>query len=465
VTPPPEESIFGTDGIRDRPGQGFLSHQSLERLVRSTASLLRESRRFPEDFPGGDRDLILIARDTRESGEGLRDVLSEVFTSCGHTVIDVGVLPTPGAAFLASAWKGIALGVVISASHNPAEYNGVKFVTPTGAKISPDFENAVTDAFWRNSNVGAPAARGKIVHRVDEAFEKYAAHLVQACRRPERLKGHRVLLDLSNGATFHVAPEVFRRLGLRVETMADAPTGRNINENCGALHPGILAQAVADRGASFGFCFDGDGDRMIPIAAGGTILNGDHVLLLGGVHFLRAGRLPRQTVVATVMSNVGLEVGLRHHGISLLRTDVGDRNVYRAMIEGGHPLGGEQSGHLIFLEDARTGDGILAALRLLDVLESDSLDLEREASAMRQYPQLLVNVRVPEKKSLESLPAVACAVKEAEDSLGDEGRVLLRYSGTEPVLRVMVEGPEQTRIRGLTSAICDAIKTSIPGSK
>jgi phosphoglucosamine mutase len=450
--------IFGTDGVRDRAGAGFLAPGAVARIASAAARVLSDPGAFPDDFPGAGSRTILLGRDTRPSGAEIAATAAETLARHGYTVLDLGVLTTPGVAFLSAAWPDVALGVVISASHNPADWNGIKFVGPRGAKISPAFEKAVSDAYWAGASPPGGVAAGGIADRSREAFEDYVGHLVKACRRPERLRGRKVALDLANGAAHRIAPEVFGRLGAAVLAMGDHPDGRNINEGCGALHPGALAELTRASGAALGFSFDGDGDRMIPVTALGKVLDGDHVLLLAGKHLRRAGRLPLGTVVATVMSNIGLEIALRAEGVSLLRTDVGDRHVYRAMVEGGHPLGGEQSGHVIFIEDARTGDGILAALRLADVLESDALDLDRESSAMRRYPQILRNLKVAEKRPFESLPGVLEAVKEAEARLGAEGRVNLRYSGTEPLARVMVEGRDAAVIEALAGSIIEAIE-------
>jgi phosphoglucosamine mutase len=450
--------IFGTDGVRDRAGEGYLAPASVERIAAAAASVLPDAAAFPGDFPRSGLGTILLGRDTRRSGAEIAANVAAAFARRGYAVLDLGVLTTPGVACLAAAWPDVALGVVVSASHNPAEWNGIKFVGPTGAKISPEFEKRVSDAYWQGASPPAGGAAGAVADRSRQAFEDYVARLVGACRRPERLKGRKVVLDLANGAAHRVAPEAFGRLGAVVEAIGDRPDGGNINDGCGALHPGRLAGLARASGAAVGFSFDGDGDRMIPVTAGGAVLDGDHVLFLAGRHFRRAGRLPRGTVVATVMSNVGLEIALRAEQVSVLRTDVGDRHVYRAMVEGGHPIGGEQSGHIIFLDDARTGDGILAALRLLDVLPSDALDLDRESSGMKRYPQVLRNLRVAEKLPFESLPGVLDAVRAAEARLGGDGRVNLRYSGTEPLARVMVEGPDAKLIEALAGSILDAIE-------
>jgi phosphoglucosamine mutase len=454
----PGQAIFGTDGVRDRSGEGLLAVESLEQIVRAAVSVLGRSAEFPEDFPAGRGSTVLLARDTRDSGAAIAEVLSKAFARFGHPVADLGVLPTPGVAWLAAAWPEAVLGVMISASHNPAEYNGIKLIAPTGAKISPGFEKAVSDAYWRRASPRPSGAAGRPVDRSAEAHDAYVARLVRAVWKPERLQGKTVAVDAANGATYLVAPEVFERLGMRVRAMGNEPDGRNINLGCGALHPQPLAALALESKAAVGFSFDGDGDRMIPVTARGTVLDGDHVLYLAGKSFLRSGRLPGRTVVATIMSNVGLELALRKEGLELLRTDVGDRNVYLAMLEKAHPVGGEQSGHIIFLDDARTGDGVLAALRLLDVLETDELDLEREAAVLKRYPQVLKNVRVLEKKPLESLLALRPALEAARARLGGEGRILLRYSGTEPLLRVMVEGPDSRITEELAEALCEAVR-------
>ena len=455
-------SIFGTDGVRDRAGEGYLRNESIDRIVSAAAFVLADRKRFPEDFPPGRGTTVVVARDTRASGADIHRVVERGFSRFGYTVADLGVLPTPGAAYIASLWPEATLGVVISASHNPAEYNGIKFLAPTGAKISPQFEAAVSDAYWSGSST-APAASPAIpADRAREGREAYVERLVSCCRRPNRLRGKTVALDTAHGAAFEVAPEVFRRLGMHVAAMGNAPDGLNINERSGALHPEGLGTLVLRAGAAVGFCFDGDADRMIPVTRTGAILDGDFVLCLAGRSLHRDGKLPNETVVATSMSNIGLELALKDVGVRLLRTDVGDRNVYIEMVDGRHPLGGEQSGHVIFLEDAPTGDGILAALRLLDSLEGDDLDLDRECSVMKRYPQLLKNVRVSEKVPLLDLPLVSEAVDSANRRLGGRGRIVLRYSGTEPLARVMIEGPDAGTVAELVDRICDAIRKSLP---
>lgn len=459
--------IFGTDGVRDRAGEGLLAPSSLRRLVRATVTTLRERGGFGDEFPPDGGREVWIGRDTRESGPRLLGIVADEFRSLGVPVRDLGVLPTPGVAWAAVSSPDCGLAVVLSASHNPWAYNGVKLLTPSGSKVSEEFERAVSERYHdlaepATPTSAAPPAPAPMLEASAETLDGYVEFLVRQCERRDRLTGRRVLIDAANGAAFEAAPRLFRALGMDVECLGTEPDGRNINEGCGALHPEVLAARVQEAGASIGFCFDGDADRMIPVTGSGRVLDGDFVLALAARHYLARGQLPERTVVATVMSNVGLEKALGSIGVRLLRTPVGDRNVYREMVEGGHPIGGEQSGHLIFLDAFRTGDGLLAAVRLLDVLEADDLDLEREARIMTKFPQVLKNVRVREKVELEALPAVVEAVREAETRLGESGRVLLRYSGTEPLARVMLEGPESELIETLCDRICEVIRTELP---
>ncbi len=448
------ELIFGTDGVRDRVGAGYLAPEAVLKLARAATWALAKK----DDPPAG---TICIGRDTRESGRAIVEFLHTAFRYAGISVVDLGVIPTPGVAFLTAAEKGALLGVVVSASHNPAEYNGIKFLAPDGSKATPDFERRVSDAFWKSERLPNSSPPGALRHD-EKAVERYAAALVSRMRHPERLAGRKVVLDTAHGATFEAAPRVFRALGADVVAIGDRPDGKNINSGCGAVHPEGLARAVVEHRAWAGFGFDGDGDRMIPVAGDGSILDGDHVLAIAGKSLRRAGRLPGRTVVATVMSNLGLEKALAAEGIKLLRTPVGDRHVYEEMVAGDHPIGGEQSGHLIFLEEARTGDGILAALKLIDCLEDGCLDLAAQARIMVRYPQILLNIKVPRKVPFEELPLVGKALAEAEAELSGDGRIVLRYSGTEPLARVMIEGPEKGQIERLAKRIGEEILASIP---
>ncbi len=456
------EPLFGTDGIRDRFGEGRLSTETVERVLAATVRVLSERQKFSDDFPGKNGKTILVGRDTRASGSVLLEMVAASFVDAGYRVFDLGVLPTPGVAMASRACEEAALGVVLSASHNPAEYNGIKFLAPTGAKISPAFERAVVREYAAGGAArGVRQGGGELVDKKDDARRDYVDDLVGRCRNPRRLRGRTIFLDTAHGATSEVAPEIFRRLGMIVKSIGDEPDGRNINEGVGALHPERLSAEIEGTEACLGLCFDGDGDRMIPVTRSGTVLDGDYVLALAGRHLNRTGGLPNRTIVATVMSNVGLELALRDEGVELLRTDVGDRNVYLEMLQGRHPVGGEQSGHTIFMEDGRTGDGILSGLRLLDMLESDDLDLDLEAQIMKRYPQVLKNVKVGEKKPFEELGGVLDVVRAVEEQLAGEGRVVLRYSGTEPLARVMVEGSDRESIERFAGEICEAIRATL----
>lgn len=458
--------LFGTDGIRDEFGKGHLAKDQIRRILQATAATLEARQSFPRDFPTDlalspedDAGCVVVGRDTRDSGVEIVGVVVDTLTSHGFQVLDAGVIPSPGVAHVARHRPGVVLGIMVSASHNPAKYNGIKFFAPTGAKISPEFEVEVSRRFWPGE---APARRqGGGLESDASSIEDYTKYLVEACDNPQALRGVPVVLDAANGATSVVAPRVFSALGARVVTIADTPDGFNINESCGALHPQVLAQRVQDEEARLGFCFDGDGDRMIPVTEKGRVLDGDFTLAISARELLARGRLPAKTVVATVMSNIGLEKSLMECGVQLLRTPVGDRHVYEAMIHANHPLGGEQSGHLIFLDDALTGDGILAALRLVDSLESQGGDLEAAASVMRRYPQALINYEVAQKLPLEQMPDAQQAVVHAEEKLEGEGRIVLRYSGTEPLVRVMVEGPSEELVTTLARELGETVVSVI----
>jgi len=455
------ERIFGTDGIRDRTGEGYLTEASVRRLARAIGRTLDVRSKFADDI-GADRGrAVYIGRDTRASGVDLLEQVGSELERAGYDVGDLGVIPTPGVAHVAKSSPACCLAIVLSASHNPAHDNGIKVLTSNGTKISDAFEIAVSRAYHEDEESTAAAAPGNRLDLESDGFEMYVSALVEACERPERLAGKKIVLDAAHGAAYRVAPEVFRRLGATLELIGVDPDGLNINEGCGATCPGALAQRVRESGAALGFSFDGDADRMIPVSGAGTILDGDHVLALAARHYDRQGKLPNKAVVGTVMANVGLEKSLAEIGVRLRRTPVGDKYVVRAMIEEDHPIGGEQSGHLIFLDASSTGDGTLAALRLLDVLESDELDLEGESKVVTKFPQVLKNVRVRERVPLEEIASVASAVSSAEERLGADGRVLLRYSGTEPLARVMLEGPETALIEELCDSICAVIEAEL----
>ncbi len=460
-------SIFGTDGIRDKNGEGYLNLNEVDRILKATSQVLSQRDAFPDDFFQFDPDIpsptVLVGRDTRGSGIELTDRIQKTLTQLGHDVVDLGVIPTPGVAYLASVNPEVGLGIMISASHNPAEYNGIKFIAPTGAKVSDGFEDAISEAYWSLQGREVEAASQPGEFKVENDLRaQYISYLVERVESPATYQDLKVVLDMANGATSGFAQEVFEALGAQVFPMGDSPDGNNINEDCGALHPDLLAKQVLELGFDLGFAFDGDGDRMIPVTAQGRVLDGDFILAIAGRSLLHQGKLPTQTLVTTVMANLGLEKAAEESGLKLVRTPVGDRHVYMEMVKEGHALGGEQSGHIIFLNDSKTGDGILAALRMVDSIAQQGEDLDSLSQLMRRYPQVLLNYRVPRKVPLESLAPVQEAVKSAEETLAGDGRIVLRYSGTEPLARVMIEGPDQELIHGLAEKIGETILQSIP---
>ena len=454
--------LFGTDGIRERFGSGWLTAASVRRIARATATILQRRDGLERDLSPAADKVVLVGRDTRRSGGELFDLFAGELLRYGVTVYDLGILPTPGIAYVAAQWSEADLGVVLSASHNPAEYNGIKFFSSFGSKVSDAFEAALTLAYAEDTEP-ATVAPGQIhSERCEAARREYSEYLLSRCPADARWSNRKVVLDTANGATFQVAPWIFRQLGFDVETVGADPDGDNINRDCGALHPEVVADRVRQSGAELGFCFDGDGDRMVPVGGNGSVFNGDHVLYIAAKARLAAGMLPTLSVVGTSMSNFGLEAALTDLGVELLRTDVGDRWVYSAMVEGGHPIGGEQSGHTIFLDDSRTGDGILSALRLLSALP-DGSDLEAAAAEVPYFPQRILNVRVREKRPFEELPSVLDAVREANVELSGRGRIVLRYSGTEPLARVMVESEDEAMTERIAAAVAAPIEAALGG--
>ena len=416
-------SIFGTDGVRARAGEGLLSADSVAAIARSLASVLQDREKFPLDVEKERGDAVYIGRDTRASGTHLLGQLSEGFLAAGFDVCDLGVLPTPGIAEVACSSPECCMAIVLSASHNPAPDNGIKVLSASGSKVSEMLEGEVSRRF--HSGVQPETSERGVLRDVSgDAFGQYVEFLVSSYSGG--FEGRKVFIDAANGAASAVAPEVFRRLGMEVRAIGDQPDGHNINDGYGSLFPGKLSQAVKEAGFDIGFCFDGDADRVIPVSATGAIFDGDVILALAGRHYQAAGKLPFGAVVATVMSNIGLERSLGECGIQLIRTSVGDRNVYSQMRDGGHPVGGEQSGHIIFMDYSATGDGVLASIRLLSFLQEHDLDLDRGAEIMTRYPQVLRNMKVREKVDLDGIDALQEIIGKVEGRLGREGRVLLR---------------------------------------
>jgi phosphoglucosamine mutase len=438
--------LFGTDGVRGRAGEYPLDHATVARLG---AALVRGMR-------AGDRPLrVIVGRDTRESGEWIEQELARGAGSVGASITSAGVVPTPAIAYVTREMAFDA-GIVISASHNPFQDNGIKVFSGRGQKFTASLEREV-EAIVAAEGWTVPASAAAHVAKLDVA-DAYLAHTRLSLPDPHRLGRFKIVLDTANGATTTVAPRLFSELGFDVHLLGAAPDGRNINLDCGSTHPQALARAVRDSGARMGIAFDGDGDRAIFADATGALVDGDAVLLICGRQMKATGRLAGNAIVATVMSNIGLEIALRASGIELVRCPVGDKYVMEEMLKRELSLGGEQSGHLIFSDHLFTGDGIATAMNVLRVMAETGRELADLASELVTYPQVLINVKVREKKDLQSVPEIKAAMDRVEDRLAGQGRLLVRYSGTEPLLRVMMEGRDQREIQAWASEIAGAVK-------
>ena len=443
--------LFGTDGIRGVANEPPLTPDLAYRVGRELVATLAQQT--------GEKVRVVIGRDTRRSGPLLEAAMVSGVLSAGGDCFTVGVLPTPGIALLTRALDAQG-GVVLSASHNPFEDNGIKLFSAQGTKFPDAWEDQI-EARLKGEDA-APRARGASIGRLVayERAEKYYVDFLCRCF-PLDLAGTTVALDCAHGATYRVAPSVFRRLGARVIVTSARPDGININAGCGALHPEALRKRlVADR-ADLGFAFDGDGDRLISVDHLGEIRDGDYALAIAGRHMAKQGRLKANTVVTTVMANLGLDECLRAEGITIVKTQVGDRYVHEEMQRVGANLGGEQSGHLLFPDHSPTGDGILSALALLAVVRDSGEPLASLATCMRKFPQVLVNVPVARKPPIDSLTGVMDRVRTFEREMDGTGRILLRYSGTESLARVMIEGADDARIRAMADELASALRREL----
>jgi phosphoglucosamine mutase len=445
------KKLFGTDGVRGVAGEYPLDHQTVARLG---GALVRAMRPTTQSGESGALHFI-VGRDTRESGEWIERELARGVRSEGAHITTAGVLPTPAIAYVTREMSFDA-GLVISASHNPFQDNGIKVFSGRGEKFTEALE-AEVEAIVHDDSWEVSGSADVAVERAD-VIDAYMSHARLALPDAHRLRGFRLAIDMANGATTTVAPRLFRDLGFDVELVGGSPDGRNINLNCGSTHPEHLARVVRDRKCRMGIAFDGDGDRAILIDAEGRVVDGDAVLLMCARHLQRLGHLRGNAIVATVMSNIGLELALRESDIEIVRCPVGDKYVMEEMLKRGIALGGEQSGHIIFSEHLFTGDGIVTSLSVLRVMADTGRELADLASELVTYPQVLVNVRVKEKKDLHSVPAVAEAMERVEARLAGQGRLLVRYSGTEPLLRVMLEGKDQQEIQAWASEIATTVK-------
>ncbi len=440
--------IFGTDGVRGVANVYPMTAEVAMQLGRALAYVIKYG-------PG--RHRIVVGKDTRLSGYLLEYAITAGMCSMGVDVFLLGPMPTPGIAFITHSMRADA-GVVISASHNPYEDNGIKFFKGDGYKL-PDEIEAHIERLITNPEMAETRPTAIEIgqaFRIDDARGRYISYLKSTFPKDLELDGLKVVVDCAHGATYRIAPEVLGELGAEVIPIGVRPNGRNINRLCGATHPEGMVRLVNRYQADVGIAFDGDGDRCIVVDHKGRVVDGDHIMGICALDMQRRGTLKRKTVVATVMSNLGLEVALKNNGLKLVRTQVGDRYVLEAMLKGGYNLGGEQSGHLVFLNHSTTGDGILTALRLLVVMLREQKPLAELARFMEVYPQILLNLKVKARQDLKKVPQAQQAIQAAENQLKGRGRLLVRFSGTEPLLRVMAEGENQAEI---TEVAQDLVQT------
>ena len=445
--------LFGTDGVRGVANVYPMTAEVALQLGRALAYVIKF---------GSGRHRIVVGKDTRVSGYLLEYATVAGICSMGVDAVLLGPFPTPGIAFITSSMRADA-GVVISASHNAYQDNGIKFFSGNGFKLPDELEARIEVLMTQPEVEGACPTATEVgqAFRLDDARGRYISFLKSTFPKEMELDGLKMVVDCAHGATYRIAPEIFTELGAEVIPMGVRPNGRNINHKCGATSPETMAILVKRHGADLGIAFDGDGDRVIMVDHRGAMVDGDHILGICAQDMLERETLRRKTVVGTVMSNLGLELALKARGIRLLRAPVGDRYVVEAMLKGGYNLGGEQSGHVLFLNYTTTGDGILTALRLLSVMLRKDQPLAELAAFLQKCPQILINVEVKEKKDLKAMPRARQAIHEAEKRLGARGRLLVRYSGTEPKLRIMTEGEDELLIRQVAQDLAQGLQTML----
>lgn len=459
-----QRTLFGTDGIRGRANEHPMTVDVALKLGRALAGRVRTGAlgRAQRGGKGGHRGRIVLGKDTRLSGYMIEQAIAAGITSRGVDVMLVGPLPTPGIAFITRSMRADA-GIVVSASHNPYEDNGIKIFAHDGYKL-PDAEEVAIEQLMLADQLGSGGVFGDAVGRatrIDDARGRYIVDLKSTFPTDLTLEGMRVVVDCAHGAAYRTAPEVLRELGAEVVALGVNPNGTNINDGVGALHPRGVQEAVLAHKADVGIALDGDADRVIVVDERGQVIDGDAVMAVCARELARRGALRGATLVSTVMSNIGLERSLKTVGVRVERVQVGDRYVVERMREGGFNLGGEQSGHLIFLDHTTTGDGVVAALNLVSVVVREQRPLSEIAGVFQASPQELVNIKIGKKVPLEQLPAVQAVIDEVSGLLGDDGRVLVRYSGTEMKARVMVEGPDAAAVGSYARRIADALASAL----
>src|SRR5271156_6224652 len=453
IVKPMTKQLFGTDGIRGVPGEFPLDDATLDRVGMALGVYVSS-----HGGTQGARPRVLIGRDTRESGPHIAERIARGLAAAGVEPVSAGVVTTPGVAWLVNR-EGFAAGVVISASHNPYHDNGVKLISASGMKF-PDAVEAELERFILSSNEPAEARNAMQLRDNEKIDDDYLDGLRGATLPGANLEGMQIVMDCANGAASHLAPRLFRAMGAEVIAIGNTPDGRNINAGCGSLHPEGMQKRVAETGSAMGVAFDGDADRAIFASKSGRLVDGDGVLLVLGRYLKSAGKLKGDVVVGTTMANLGLERALEKSGLKLARTAVGDRYVLEEMQRIGANLGGEQSGHILILDDATTGDGMLTAVKMASVIALSG-PLDELLADLKVFPQKIVNVKVKSKPALDSLPEVSRELAAAENALGKSGRVVLRYSGTEPLARVMVEAEHEDDVRRWTDSLANSLREAI----
>ena len=442
--------LFGTDGVRGEANVTLLPEMAYRLGRAATIYFGKESEEQP---------LIIIGRDTRISGEMFESALTAGICSAGGRAMLAGIIPTPAIAYLARKHKAKA-GIVISASHNPFHDNGIKFFGGDGYKLPDSVEDeleAIVHQLETDDNYPRPTAEhiGHIEYRTD-LLNQYMEFVISTCK--ERFEGVKVVLDCANGAAYEAMPKILRHLGATVKVIHALPNGTNINDGCGSTHLESLQKAVLENGADFGIAHDGDADRCLCVDEKGQIIDGDHILVMCAMDMMKEGKLPYNTVVTTVMANIGFQQAIKKAGGRAEITKVGDRYVLENMLKNGYKIGGEQSGHIIFTDFSTTGDGLITALQVLSSLKRSGRKASDLTALMTTYPQLLVNVKVATKEGWETNEAIKKAIAAGDEELGENGRILVRPSGTEPLIRVMAEGPDQEQLDRICHAIADVVK-------
>ncbi len=436
--------LFGTDGIRGKVNVPPMIPETILRLGQAAACIFAKGNHK--------RHKVIIAKDTRVSGYIFEYALTSGLCSMGVDVYQIGPMPTPALAHLVKSFAADA-GIMITASHNPIEDNGIKFFSKDGYKLLDSVEEEMEKYIFENKiSLDKPVAHLGKAHKIEDARGRYVEFVKHSIKN-RSLKGYKIVLDCANGAAYKVAPLIFQELGAEVILINATPDGLNINNNCGALHPEMLQKKVLETKADIGIALDGDADRLVLVDENGVVVDGDHILAIAAVHFKNKGKLEKDTVVTTVMANAGFDEAMRKHGITVIRTAVGDRYVIEEMYKNGYTLGGEQAGHIIFGKYTTTGDGTLAGLQMVSMMQQTKKTLSELAQVITSFPQILLNVKVKEKKPLESLPKLCAAVEAGEKELAGKGRILVRYSGTENLCRIMVEGKEKEQITKISETL------------